>query len=165
MKWSSEIRRHNSHAILLNIICIYVFIYSSYIALLIIHHTLHSISLRLLNSTAAQGFAVRQRIQCVYNSSVFQLAKFIYTHTDTQSHSYTYTDRHTITHSQMIKSLNKHFYRLVSGRKEKSELPFCGQHCCVSRAVRSHSPQYQVGVPVPVPVQCQQMPIMQTIYH
>lgn len=60
---------------------------------------------------------------------------FIHTLTLRHTHSYTYTDKHTITHSQMIKSLNKHFYRLVSGRKEKSELPFCGQHCCVSRAV------------------------------
>lgn len=74
----------------------------------------------------------------------------------TYRHSGTHTQRQadTITHNQMIKSLNKHFYRLVSGRKEKSELPFCGQHCCVSRtvAVRSRSPQCQVGVPLPVPV-------------
>lgn len=89
-KWSSEIRRLTP--MLYFYIYVSMYIYSSYIASLIIHHTLHSISLRLLNSTATQGFAVRQRIQCVYNSSVFQLAKFIYTHTDTQTHTHIQTD-------------------------------------------------------------------------
>jgi len=86
---------------------------------------LYTILCRLLNS------GIRKEKSKVHSSSVSLQLEYICAAYIVKTSRQTHSHKRLHTHNQIIKSLNKHFYRLAQVKREKSVLPFCGQLCCV----------------------------------